>query len=415
MEEKTNTLQNDLRLAMAQRRLFDEVYQNTGLQGILDTAANIIENSIVVHDTTYNVLARSYRSEKGKMFLEQATSHGFIREDLVLSMREHDVIQNIRVSDKAALVYHDASGLNWLFKTVRINEIPVADIASFSDNRPFEDFDIGLFETLAKIVAIELQKDNFFKMNKGAAYSYFLQDILEGRLQEPDVIRRRAKDLNWHLSDHFQVAVAESKEWNLNRGGISYAASQLTRILPAGRWTVYNNRIAAIFSGHSSTILTDKLTKQLTAYACDNGIAIGLSDVFTDLKQIPMYYSEALHASQTGRTESRRTGVKLYSEVMSSFVVQVLLEHGSYMEYLHPGLIRLEEYDHSHHVKYMDTIREYFRCGKNVTETAARLNIHRNTILYQLGRIADLTGIDLKNGEAYFKIMLHFKIREYLN
>lgn len=415
MEEKRSTLESDLHLAIAQRRLFDEVYKNTGLQGILDTAAEIIGNSIVIHDTAYNVLARSFRSDEGKHFLEQATTHGFIREDLVHSMREEDVFQNIRRNERAILVYQKDTGRDWIFITVKINEIPVADMASLSDNRPFEEDDIKLFETLAKIVAIELQKDNFFKVNKGAAYSYFLQDILEGALQDPVVIRRRAKDLNWHLSDYFQIAVADSKEWDLKKGGISYAAAQLTSLLPGGRWTVCRDRVVAFFSDHASAILTERHQKQLKEYACDNAIAIGLSEVFTDLSQIPMYYSEALHASQTGRNEEKWIGLKPYAKVMDSYMIQTLLEHGSYMEYLHPALLQLEEYDQTHRLKYMQTIREYIRCGRSVTETAAHLNTHRNTILYQLNRISDLTGIDLKDSEDFFHIMLHLKIRDYLS
>lgn len=45
----------------------------------------------------------------------------------------------------------------------------------------------------------------------------------------------------------------------------------------------------------------------------------------------------------------------------------------------------------------MDTAIEFLSSNLNVTETANRLYIHRNTLLYRLGKIHTLTGYDIRN------------------
>ncbi len=54
----------------------------------------------------------------------------------------------------------------------------------------------------------------------------------------------------------------------------------------------------------------------------------------------------------------------------------------------------------------MRTADAFLECGMNVSETARKLYMHRNTLMYRLNAIKKQTGLDLKN----FKMALTFKI-----
>lgn len=58
----------------------------------------------------------------------------------------------------------------------------------------------------------------------------------------------------------------------------------------------------------------------------------------------------------------------------------------------------------------LDTAIEFLQRDLNVTETASRLYIHRNTLLYRLGKIRALTGYDIRKfPEAVSFYLLHLK------
>ena len=61
----------------------------------------------------------------------------------------------------------------------------------------------------------------------------------------------------------------------------------------------------------------------------------------------------------------------------------------------------LVEYDKKHGSQLTDTLRTYLIC-KNISEVARRLGRHRQTLLYQLQKIEDLTGLSLKNSDELF-------------
>ncbi|MDT2004046.1 PucR family transcriptional regulator [Rhodococcus opacus] len=41
------------------------------------------------------------------------------------------------------------------------------------------------------------------------------------------------------------------------------------------------------------------------------------------------------------------------------------------------------------------TLQEFFESGRSVRETAVRLDVHENTVRHRLGRVHDLTGLDV--------------------
>lgn len=47
----------------------------------------------------------------------------------------------------------------------------------------------------------------------------------------------------------------------------------------------------------------------------------------------------------------------------------------------------------------IDTAEELFKCHLNISEAARRLYLHRNTLLYRIEKIKNLTGIDIKKFE----------------
>jgi hypothetical protein len=56
----------------------------------------------------------------------------------------------------------------------------------------------------------------------------------------------------------------------------------------------------------------------------------------------------------------------------------------------------------------IDTAEELFKCHLNISEAARRLYLHRNTLLYRIEKIKNLTGIDIKKFEeaVIFRIII---------
>jgi purine catabolism regulator len=72
------------------------------------------------------------------------------------------------------------------------------------------------------------------------------------------------------------------------------------------------------------------------------------------------------------------------------------------------SLKALIEYDREHGAELVKTLGAFFegKCGPK--EAASILGVHRNTVLYRLERIRELTGLDLDDAEVRLRLHLAY-------
>jgi PucR family transcriptional regulator, purine catabolism regulatory protein len=74
----------------------------------------------------------------------------------------------------------------------------------------------------------------------------------------------------------------------------------------------------------------------------------------------------------------------------------------------------LLDHDENRNAELVETLEAFFACHGNLSQTAARLHIHRNTLTYRLERISAITRMDLDDPDARFSLQLALKLRPVL-
>lgn len=67
---------------------------------------------------------------------------------------------------------------------------------------------------------------------------------------------------------------------------------------------------------------------------------------------------------------------------------------------LEPLLLPLQRYDAARGTDLMLTLRRFLDEGGNIAATSERLFLHRNSVTYRLGRMEELTGLDLRDRDV---------------
>jgi DNA-binding PucR family transcriptional regulator len=71
---------------------------------------------------------------------------------------------------------------------------------------------------------------------------------------------------------------------------------------------------------------------------------------------------------------------------------------------------RLREYDRLHGAQLVQTLAAYFAAGRSLSATAERLHTHRNTVLYRLHRIEELTKAKLRDPAIELELQVALRI-----
>ncbi len=72
---------------------------------------------------------------------------------------------------------------------------------------------------------------------------------------------------------------------------------------------------------------------------------------------------------------------------------------------------KLISHDDARNAELVQTLDAFFASHGNLSQTATRLHIHRNTLTYRLEQIAQITQLDLDDADARFSLQLALKLR----
>lgn len=122
--------------------------------------------------------------------------------------------------------------------------------------------------------------------------------------------------------------------------------------------------------------------------------------------------------SQMQARESWRLGKEWETSPVTYFgdlgLYQLLTGLGSNPEaarFYRKTLGKLISHDDNRNAELVQTLDAFFVCHGNLSQTATRLHIHRNTLTYRLEQIAQITQLNLDDADARFSLQLALKLR----
>jgi len=144
-----------------------------------------------------------------------------------------------------------------------------------------------------------------------------------------------------------------------------------------------------------------------------NNSVIGIGQVFYDVDRMHLSYEGAKLAIEVGAKVNSNKNDKIY-----------YINHLGY-DYFLPS-INIDSKDFflhnlfDHNIVDMfkktdigETIEALVRNDLNISKTAKNLYIHRNTLLYRLNKIKEMTGLDPKNANNLFTLLLAYHLYLY--
>lgn len=400
-------------LTSGMRRMTDTLYADKGLNVLVEEASEIFENPVFINDTAYKILAMSQKTSFADPTLEEEKELGYIHESNVDIMRKIKLFDQVHRSNGTLLFKRPDTYEEWLFRSVKLHGIIMADIGIESVNRPFRDSDYDLIEYFSKIVALDMEKSEFFKDNKGVMYNYFLEDLLSGNFKNPKAILQRTRFLNWNINSWFKIAVIVDNKNGLFEKKVHHLGTQMCHLFPDCRWTVHKKNFVALISRSDKNILSSDEREKFKNFLLSNDLSAGVSNPFSDLLETEFHYRQAYRAVEAGKLVFRNAGYYSYSDMMIYYIAKSLSEQNDLYDFFHPAIIALQKYDSENDTNLLETLKVYLTCPNDQAAVIKSLHIHRNTLFYRINRIKEITETDIDNGDERLKMQLYLKFLEY--
>lgn len=404
------------------RRMLSALLSNNGLQYLIDEASLTLGNPIFVIDTSYKYIARhignlpSDDSEYAKT-MQQEMEFNSILESGIEHIKESRLDEIVGKMDSPYNHFNSYFGRSTMISSVRVHNIEVAHLMMVEQDHSFSQMDYECFLRLSHFVAQEMQKDAFYLKNEGQMFSYFLIDLLNDLQPTKHIIERRLKILHYRLLEKFYVVIIQPYQDGFTGQDIDLLSSQLQSILTKNIYAIYQNSFVILFNRKTEAPLGEYTEETLKRYASINNLKVGISNAFNDLTDINRFYHQAEKAAQLGERFPKAQNFKplfYYRDYAYVEMLEICRAKTNLMNFCHPCLTALLNYDKESNSDLMGTLFEYLEHSANTQRTAKALFIHKNTLLYRLDRIKTILNNDLSSGEDLFMFHLSFRVLIYL-
>jgi len=141
-------------------------------------------------------------------------------------------------------------------------------------------------------------------------------------------------------------------------------------------------------------------------------VAVGMGRPAVDLPAWRDSFHQAVAAYRTAQ-QWRLTTPLAFSEMGVYRLLSLLAGSPELSKFYNETLGELAN-ENPNSAEFLTTLEAFFEEHGNLTRTAKRLHVHRNTLLYRMERIREISGLELDNPDTRLAVHLALRIRRIL-
>lgn len=414
-----HTAQLTQRAMEIQRQLTRLAAENRDLNSLLQIVARATAKPVVVHDDAGVLMAQVYPNVSrrtsaagGGRALLQSLPYGAFQN--WLDRDAPDVEGSIVTSPLG-------------YTTVLKVEKRVAGYLSLVDKQePLDDFDRMVLTYGADVCAIELAKNRAIAFAVEQARGDWVQMWLSGTPADDDLLSTRAQQAGFDPATNYMVAVFRAA----TKSGaplpleslISLVRDDMVRRQINGAVGQYVDVIVAIYPIENATQTTrvrrlvEEVRDQLTTRSPSGLVGAGISRPVMGLSSLREAYREAKDAVSIANELGDKEDTTFYGDLKLFQLLLALKERNldHLRRFYQDTLGLLVEHDERKQGDLIRTLNGFFEANGNLAKAAQDLDVHRNTLVYRLERISELTEMNLDDADNRLILHLALKIQRVL-
>lgn len=381
-----------------------------GLAYIVQIGSEILGNPLILVDTSSRLLASSATVGIEDIFWRELHTIGYSQQKNLNTYEE--MIQRLKYAHEPLLLEGSADDIpRRIITKISLEDKTVAYLGLIEHLRPIGDKELHEMALLQQVIASEMVGFDFAKASPLAENELVLSYLLQGRKVSRTTRDSYLERITSATTTYYVIAVHTSDSI-FQSHTISHLKWVLRTILPDGISISFEQFMVILVPVIRSLSWENELSR-LTKTLSEMQLTAGMSLPFQEVEAVATYYEQAKTACRIGSRLFYDQWFHDYTSVYGYELIEGLNEK-ELENFIYPGLEELKNYDQKQHTELYKTLTIYIETNGNMTETAERLFVHRNTAIYRIKTIEQLLGMTLDNEDFRLQLSFSFRLIHYL-
>lgn len=307
---------------------------------------------------------------------------------------------------------------------VAIQETVDGYLVISENNRPLNDIEIRGIETGAAIVALEFTKQKAVAETEIRLGSELLDELLQGKIENAETIIKRAAHLGINLAGRLGVFIIG---FNIDNHTSRYQVDVYSEIIHLLRARFSQHLGGLLLQSKGNQVIgllrycagTEKeLSGLLQEILVTNNarfpkakLRIGVGRAYEGLHQIKSSYDEALLALKVAWQLDCQEPI-FFANLGPMRILFSVKDLPHVNDFCREYIGKLVDYDSQNKTDLVATLVNYLNNDGNLRKTAQALFVHKNSVIYRIKKIEEITGLNLNSAEDRFLLMLAVKLSQ---
>ncbi|MGP7818474.1 PucR family transcriptional regulator [Niallia sp. 01092] len=413
LDQRTTDLTNAFEI---HRKFTQDILKGKGIKKLIEELSNIIGQKVILFDQHFQIHASSSSKYPIERFLTQLYSEGF---QMLLENTTHTCF-TIRHTEETVCVFPVTTHIGKPAYLVVLGNIPIDDKSI-----------LLIIEQAINVLSFELMRENTLKQYARRARNEFFINFVEGTFTSKEEIENRAKEFQLKSEQPTITIIGKIDQDEKRKSFTQYQLEtdyiyeflemEITKAPFPVHLFLKGDMCILMMEAPEQSFDIDAFIipylKKLQAYIKNifkKTISFGISNIGHNLFNVPNMYKEAVSAIHTGQLSGNVQFIQVHrpkdvSEMLRIIPIKDLQE---FYDHTFQGFNVNQEEDEEQIL--LTTLSVYLETHCQISETAKRLFVHRNTVIYRLEKCEELLGRSLKDADITFHLRLAFRIKTIL-
>ena len=386
--------------------LMCSVATGKGMQDLLDRSEFLFHDPIIIMSKTLRVLAYTRHIPASHEDIAQTLRDGYFPKHMIQGLVEKQYLQ--AAEQYYTIGYHyppNYVNCTKIIKVFQDNALQIHTICLYGLSQSPTPTTMHYMKVLVSFLEQLIEKagkpkDTFEKRN-----ICLLVDIIEKDLSEKE-INSKAKLMEWPYSCEYRVCLVHFEQYYYPY--VQFVTNCLQNDGMFFAIFLYQEKIIALEIANRREPQSNSISHFQELFQ-DNAAYCGKSCVFSRLQDFKCAFEQASTAARLGRCLHPETVIYPYE----SYFPYQLLETSGQIQWLSSRLLNaLKADEKSDSNDQLILLESLLRNERNITAVAHEMNMHRNTVLYRIGKLQERMHVSLEDPDMRFMLHLALKARE---
>lgn len=408
-------------------RFFQATLNGGGVDVLTKDLGFLVGNTTIVTDTDWNILAYDkINHEEIQFFTASNESIQFdldALDDLPLKVHEikHIIHRDFRKGGNIA---------NCAIMPIYFNTVNYGYIIIIASIKKLTNMDHIVLESASMALALQISQKAESERNNNRVIRDFFKNLLSGQLVDANLLKSVGIDVDY--KDHysfviFDVHINHEEDSSLiqrkqiDTGAMKKVLEDTKRF--TGDTNVelqifkQSNKIFGIYKKKANKSLQENKLEEKAFFnqlldfinsRIDVDVQINVMiGSYQPLDKLRVSYEEAIRIESFPLDDAQ--SVFFYDEFYLELFLTEYIDEAAGKNFYENYLTPLIKYDETNTADLVTTLREYLNNQFNVADTSRKLFIHRNTMLYRLGKIEEILDTDIASPKVSLALQLAYE------